>query len=95
MKMSKSRMRIAAATAAGLMVLAIGSTSANAATVLNRYERTCNEKGNSCGAWKQTNGAYNGKFGSTCVQYNRQFGWFWVVKTVTTTNAKAGGDCRR
>lgn len=81
------------AGAAGAMVFAVGFTPAHAATVLNRYERTCNQFGANCSSWVQVNPPYSSQVGNTCIQTNRQWGWAWVTATYTRTTPK-GVSCK-
>lgn len=95
MKISRSRIRaIAAAAAAGLILSVSSAAPANAVTILNRYERTCDQNGRGCGGWRLVSGARSSDVGSTCIQYNRQYGWAWVVGTISRTYPWAGADCR-
>ncbi|MEV0606185.1 hypothetical protein AB0I61_07400 [Polymorphospora rubra] len=57
------RGRLAALLVVPTIVVAI-ATPANAATVLNRFERSCYF---GCSPWVQVNGAYNASVGSDCV----------------------------
>ncbi|RUL94554.1 MULTISPECIES: hypothetical protein [Micromonospora] len=62
---------------AGLLVTAIGLTTAavpaSAATVYNRFERTCTIGNQNCSKFVQTNPPYRSAFGSDCVT-KRVFG---------------------